>query len=129
MTEPEPPAEDHAPRRDPLRALRKTIAQSVVLFTAVFVFAIGQAAFGQTEIGKSLLGASLVKVHRTPAAWTVWGAGVALMVAASVLAVMTLRGREPAATGRATVWWSAGVWLAGLVLTIVYAEMVPAPSP
>ncbi|MEV8512808.1 hypothetical protein [Dactylosporangium sp. NPDC051484] len=118
MTEPEPPAPDQAPRRDSLRALRKTIAQSVVLFTVVFVFAIGQAA----------LGLSSVKVHRTPAAWTVWGAGVAVMVVAAVLAVMTLRGREPAATGRATVWWSAGVWLAGLALTIVYAEMVPAPS-
>ncbi|MFG2036996.1 hypothetical protein [Dactylosporangium sp. NPDC048998] len=118
MTEPEPPAEDEAPRRDPLRALRKTIAQSIVVFTLVFVYAIGQAAFGLSR----------VKVHRTPAAWAVWGAGVALMVAASVPAVMMLRGRAPAVTGRATAWWCAAVWLAGLVLTIVYAEMVPAPS-
>jgi hypothetical protein len=118
VSEPDPAA-DEQPRRDPWRALRKTIGQVVVVFTIPFVFAIGRAA----------LGLSRLKVHRTPAAWAVWGAGVALMVVASALAIQMLRGRAPAATGRATVWWCAGLWVAGLVLSIVYSAMVPTPTP
>ncbi|GAA2381760.1 hypothetical protein [Dactylosporangium salmoneum] len=115
MTEPD---EGERPRRDPMRALRRTIAQTVVVFTIPFVFAIGRAALG---LGR-------LKVDRSPAAWTVWGVGVALMVAASALAIQMLRGREPAATGKVTVWWAAGLWATGLVLAIVYSKMVPAPT-
>jgi hypothetical protein len=106
------------PRRDPWRALRKTIAQVVVVFTIPFVFAIGRAA----------LGFSKLKVERTTAAWTVWGIGVALMVAASALAVQALRGKAPAALGDRAVWAAGGVWLVGLLFAVVYAEMVPAPT-
>ncbi|GAA4246619.1 hypothetical protein [Dactylosporangium darangshiense] len=114
-----PGPDDYTPRRDPLRALRRTIGQVVVLFTIPFVFAIGQA----------VLGLGRVKVDRSAAAWTVWGIGVALMVVASVLAVQMLRGKAPARTGRATAWWCAGIWAAGLVLSIVYTGMVPPPTP
>jgi hypothetical protein len=115
---PELPEEEPPPRRDPWRALRKTIGQTVIAFTVLFAFAFGRAA----------LGLSLLKVHRTAAAWAVWGGGIALMVVASGLAALMLRGKEPALTGRATAWWCAGLWLAGLVLTIVYSGMVPAPT-
>ncbi|MEU7873824.1 hypothetical protein [Dactylosporangium sp. NPDC049140] len=107
-----------APRRDPLRALRKTIAQTVVVFTIPFVFAIGRAVFG---LGK-------LKVDRSPAAWTVWGIGVALMVAASVLAVQALRGKAPAALGERAAWLAGGVWVLGLVFAFVYSQMVPVPT-
>lgn len=118
MTEPEPAAGEQEPRRDPWRGLRKTVAQTVVVFTIPFVFAIGRAALG---LGR-------LKVHRSAAAWTVWSAGVALMVVAAALGIQFLRGRAPAATGRATVWWCAGLWLAGLILAIVYSTMVPRPT-
>jgi hypothetical protein len=122
VTQPEPapgPADDgEAPRRDPLRALRKTIGQTVVVFTIPFAFAFGRA----------VLGLDRVQVYRSPAAWVVWGAGIVLMIAASVLAVQMLRGRAPAATGRATAWWCGGVWAVGLVLALVYAGMVPPPT-
>jgi hypothetical protein len=110
-------SEEPPPPRDALRALRKTVAQVVVVFTIPFVFSIGQAVLG---LGK-------LKVDRSPAAWTVWSVGVALMVAASALAVQALRGRAPVRTGRSTAWWCLAVWAAGLALIILYSEMVPPP--
>ncbi|WP_432836462.1 hypothetical protein [Dactylosporangium sp. CA-092794] len=118
MTRPDSAGDGEEAPRDPWRALRRTVSQTVVVFTIPFGFAFGRAA----------LGLSRLKVDRTPAAWTVWGAGVALMLVASVLAVLALRGRAPQRLGKATAWWCAGLWLAGLVLSIVYSEMVPAPS-
>jgi hypothetical protein len=115
-TEPGAEPEDR-PRRDPWRAVRKTVAQTVVVFTIPFVFAIVQAAF---KVGR-------LKVDRSPAAWTVWGLGVALMIAASALAIQQLRGKAPAVTGARTAWVAGGGWVAGLVLIIVYAQMVPLP--
>ncbi|MER7282335.1 hypothetical protein ABT369_48680 [Dactylosporangium sp. NPDC000244] len=112
------PEEPEEPRRDPLRALRKTVAQTVCVFTIPFVFAIGRAALGFTKL----------KVDRSPAAWTVWGIGIALMLAASALAVQTLRGKAPAALGQRAAWVAGGVWLAGLAFTIVYSQMVPPPT-
>ncbi|WP_433216821.1 hypothetical protein ACQP00_08515 [Dactylosporangium sp. CS-047395] len=106
------------PRRDPLRALRRTIAQTTVVFTIPFVVAIGRAAFG----------AGKIKIDRTPADWTVWGIGVALMVAASALAIQSLRGKAPAALGERAAWLAGAVWLLGLVFAIVYSQMVPAPT-
>ncbi|WP_432987119.1 hypothetical protein [Dactylosporangium sp. CA-233914] len=105
---------EDSPRRDPRRALRKTVAQTVVVFTVPFVFAIGRAALGLTKL----------KVDRSPADWGVWGTGVGLMVLASAVAVQALRGRTPPRA----VWWAGGLWLAGLVLAIVYAQMVPPPT-
>jgi hypothetical protein len=100
--------------------VRKTVAQIVVLFTVFFVFAFGRAVLG---VGGA------AKVHRTAAAWGVWAAGIAFMLAASALAVLALRGRPPAVTGRATAWWCGGLWLLGLLLTIVYSSLVPLPAP
>ena len=118
MSYPYDPAEEERPRRDPWRALRKTVAQIVVVFTIPFVFAIGRAAFGLTKL----------KVDRGPADWTVWGVGVALMVAAAALAVQALRGKAPAALGERAAWVAGGVGLLGLVFTAVYSQMVPPPA-
>ncbi|GAA3457252.1 hypothetical protein [Dactylosporangium matsuzakiense] len=113
----DPDEEEGRPRRDPWRALRKTVAQIVVVFTIPFVFAIGRAALGLNKL----------KVDRSPADWTVWGIGIALMVAASGLAIQALRGKAPAALGERAAWVAGGVWLLGLVFTIVYSQMVPPP--
>ncbi|MGI5244519.1 hypothetical protein [Dactylosporangium sp. CA-139066] len=114
----DPAFDEERPPRDPMRALRKTVSQIVVVFTIPFVFSIVQAA----------LGGGRLKVDRSPAAWTVWTAGVALMVVASLLAVQSLRGKAPAWTGRSAAWWCAAIWGAGLILTVVYSNMVPPPT-
>ncbi|GAA0722658.1 hypothetical protein Drose_08920 [Dactylosporangium roseum] len=107
------------PRRDPWRAVRKSVAQAVVLFTVVYLFIFGRAALG---LGRSR------DIERSTAAWTVWTAGIVLMVAGSTLAVQLLRGKEPAATGRRTIWWCAGLWAAGFALASVYSAMVAPPT-
>jgi hypothetical protein len=112
------PEEEERPRRDNWRAVRKTVAQIVVVFTIPFVFSLGQAAFGLTRL----------KVDRSPAAWTVWGIGIAVMVAASALAIQQLRGKAPAALGKRGAWLAGGLWLVGLVFAFVYSQMVPAPT-
>jgi hypothetical protein len=98
--------------------VRKTVAQTVLIFTIPFLVALGRAVIGYGNADK---------VHRSAAAWTVWSTGIALMVAGSVFAVLMLRGREPRATGRNTVWWCGGLWAAGLVLALVYSSMLEPP--
>ncbi|MET7396236.1 hypothetical protein ABZS66_22405 [Dactylosporangium sp. NPDC005572] len=100
-----------APRRDPWRAVRKSVAQAVVLFTAVFVFGLGRAVFGVGPAGD---------VERSTAAWTVWSVGVALMVAGSVVAVQYLRGKSG-------IRWCVTLWVTGLVLTLIYSSMIQPP--
>jgi hypothetical protein len=113
-----PDEDEELPRRDNWRAVRKTVAQTVVVFTIPFVFALGRAAFGLTKF----------KVDRSPAAWTVWGIGIAVMITASVLAIQLLRGKAPAALGNRSAWLAGGLWLVGLVFVFVYSQMVPAPT-
>jgi hypothetical protein len=113
-----PDEEEDPPRRDNWRAVRKTVAQTVVVFTIPFVFALGQAVFGLAKL----------KVDRSPAAWTVWGIGITVMVAAALLAIQLLRGKAPAALGDRSAWLAGGLWLVGLVIVFVYSQMVPAPT-
>lgn len=120
MTEPpDGSPEAERPPRDPWRAVRKTVAQTVLLFTLPFFFALAQAVLRYGAAGK---------VHRSAGAWGVWSTGVALMLAGCVFALLMLRGREPRSTGRFTVWWGGGLWAAGLVLTLVYSTMVQPPT-
>ncbi|GAA2605551.1 hypothetical protein GCM10010399_40710 [Dactylosporangium fulvum] len=107
------------PRRDPWRAVRKSVAQVIVLFTVVYLFVFGRAVLG---VGRSR------DIERSTAAWTVWTAGIALMVAGSALAVQLLRGKEPAVTGRRTIWWCAGLWAVGVALALIYSTMVTPPT-
>jgi hypothetical protein len=118
--DPNDPARDGPPRRrDPARALRRTVEQCAIVFTLPFLVAIGRAALGFEN--------RLLIIERSAAAWAVWSAGIALMVVAALLGLQDLRGKAPAVTGRHTAWWCAGLWVAGLALAFVYAAMVPAP--
>jgi hypothetical protein len=107
-------------RRDPWRAVRKTVAQSVLVFTAVFVVALVRAVLGSGRAAE---------IHRSAAAWTVWCVGIAFMVAGSVFAVLMLRTKEPRTTSRSAAWWCGGLWAAGFVLALVYSSMVKPPVP
>lgn len=111
---PESPEDAERAPRDSWRALRKTVAQTVLVFTVPFVLAWARA----------VLGFGNAKVHRDAGAWTVWSAGVALMVAGSVFAVLLLRGGS---RNRVRAWWCGGLWAAGLGLALSYSTMVDPP--
>ncbi|MEV0127145.1 hypothetical protein AB0H83_01575 [Dactylosporangium sp. NPDC050688] len=63
------------------------------------------------------------KVERSPAAWVVWIASLAVMVTSSLVAVKALRAADRATEVRLT-WWCGGLWVAGFVLTTVYSGLL-----
>ncbi|MFF5226809.1 hypothetical protein [Dactylosporangium sp. NPDC000521] len=86
-----------------------------IAFTVLFLVPLIQLVLGSGSVGP--------KVERSPAAWAVWIASLAVMVTAALVAVKALR-TDDRSTEVKLSWWSGGLWLAGFVLTIVYSGMV-----
>lgn len=107
------------PGRDAWWAVRRTVAQCVIAFTVLFLLPLLRAVAGVDD-GRAT-------VHRSAAAWAVWCAGLALMVAGALFAVQSLRAKQRPRSIR-FAWWCGGLWLAGFVLTVVYSTMVGPPK-
>lgn len=102
-------------RRDQWRPVRRTVAQVTIAFTVLFLVPLIRLVLGLDDDGP--------KVERGPAAWVVWLASLAVMVAAALIAVKALRTGDRATEVRLT-WWCGGLWIAGFVLTTIYSSLV-----
>jgi hypothetical protein len=91
------------------------VAQVTIAFTVLFLVPLIRFVLGQDEDGP--------KVERSPGAWVVWIASLAVMVASALVAVKALRAEDRATEVRLT-WWCGGLWLVGFGLTIVYSSLV-----
>lgn len=94
--------------------MRRTVAQVTIAFTVLFLVPLIRLVLGLDD-GQ--------KVERSPAAWTVWIASLAVMVTAALLAVKALRASDRATEVRLT-WWCGGLWVVGFVLTTVYSGLL-----
>ncbi|MEV4135363.1 hypothetical protein AB0J72_24705 [Dactylosporangium sp. NPDC049742] len=86
-----------------------------IAFTVLFLVPLIRLVLGLDSGGP--------KVERSPAAWTVWLASLAVMVVAALVAVKALR-TDDRTTEVKLSWWCGGLWLVGFALTIAYSGMV-----
>ena len=106
-------AGDGARRRDQWRPVRRTVAQVTIAFTVLFL----------VPLIRLVLGLDGPKTERSPAAWVVWIASLAVMVTSALIAVKALRAADRATEVRLT-WWCGGLWVAGFVLMTVYSGLL-----
>ncbi|MEV4514073.1 hypothetical protein AB0K00_34570 [Dactylosporangium sp. NPDC049525] len=86
-----------------------------IAFTVLFLVPLIRLVLGLDDNGP--------KVERSPAAWVVWIASLAVMVTSALIAVKALRTADRATEVRLT-WWCGGLWIAGFVLTTVYSGLL-----
>lgn len=95
--------------------MRRTVAQVTIAFTVLFLVPLIRLVLGLDDDGP--------KVERTPAAWVLWLASLAVMVTAALIAVKALRATDRATEVRLS-WWCGGLWVAGFVLTTIYSGLL-----
>jgi hypothetical protein len=91
------------------------VAQVTIAFTVLFLVPLIRLVLGLDDDGP--------KVERTPAAWVLWLASLAVMVTAALIAVKALRATDRATEVRLS-WWCGGLWVAGFVLTTIYSGLL-----